>query len=94
MGYYGTPPYLEFIYQVMAREDLPGYYAKMAAAWMMQECYLLEPQVVEQLLRERKIKDPFVHNKGIQKILESRVVSSHCKERLKYFKIVSPLALK
>ena len=94
MGYYVTPPYLEYIYQVMAREDFPGYYAKMAAAWMMQECYLVEPQGVEQLLRERKIKDPFVHNKGIQKILESRVVSSHCKERLKNLKIVSPPAPK
>jgi len=94
MGYYGTPPYLEFAYQVMTREDLPGYYAKMAAAWMMQECYLVEPQVVEQLLREKKIKDPFVHNKGIQKILESRVVSFYCKERLKNFKISSPPAPK
>ena len=94
MGYYGSPPYLEFVYHVMTREDLPGYYAQMAAAWMMQECYLVEPEVVEQLLREKKIQDPFVHNKGIQKILESRAVSTHCKERLKNLKIASPPAPK
>jgi 3-methyladenine DNA glycosylase AlkD len=89
MGYYRTPPYLQEIYGVVTQQEVPGYYGKMAAAWMLQQCYLVDPQEVERIFREREIKDPFVHNKGIQKIIESRTVSPVEKEKWKILKAAS-----
>lgn len=59
----------------------PGYYAKMAVAWALSLWYVSFPQEVERLLESRCLT-PWVQNKTIQKIRESRRVSREAKESL------------
>lgn len=64
----------------------PGYYAKMAVAWALSLWYVSFPQEVE-LLLERRCLSPWVQNKTIQKIRESRRVSREAKDLLLRLKL-------
>lgn len=64
----------------------PGYYARMAAAWALSVWYVKFPQETEALLRERALS-PWVQNKAIQKVRESRRVSREQKDALLRYKL-------
>ena len=64
----------------------PGYYAKMAAAWALSEWYVKFPQAVGQLLAQQTL-EPWVQNKAIQKVRESRRVSKAEKDALLRYKL-------
>ena len=59
----------------------PGYYAKMAVAWALSVWFVKFPQETESLLAQRAF-EPWVQNKAIQKVRESRRVSKEDKDRL------------
>ena len=63
----------------------PGYYAKMAVAWALSVWYVKVPQPTEALLSQNLL-DPWVQNKAIQKVRESRRVSQEDKDRLLAYK--------
>lgn len=64
----------------------PGYYAKMAVAWALSVWFVKFPQETESLLAQRAF-DPWVQNKAIQKVRESRRVSKEDKDRLLSYKL-------
>lgn len=61
------------------------YYAKMAVAWAMAECYLKYPDTVMPILKENRL-DADVQNKTLQKIMESRVISPETREQIRAMK--------
>lgn len=63
----------------------PGYYAKMGVAWALSMWYVSFPQEVEELLKRQSLS-PWVQNKTIQKIRESRQVSQEAKNALLAYK--------
>ena len=64
----------------------PGYYAKMAVAWALSVWFVKFPQETESLLAQRAF-DPWIQNKAIQKVRESRRVSKEDKDRLLSYKL-------
>ena len=64
----------------------PGYYAKMAVAWALSVWYVKVPQPTEALLSQNLL-DPWVQNKAIQKVRESRRVSKAEKDALLRYKL-------
>ena len=63
----------------------PGYYVKMAVAWAVSVWFVSFPKQVEELL-ERNCFSPWVQNKAIQKIRESRRVGKEVKDSLLRYK--------
>lgn len=49
-----------------------GYYAEMAAAWLLCEIHLRYPQLAEQLLTENSALSPVIRSLTLRKIRESR----------------------
>ena len=64
----------------------PGYYANMAVAWALSVWFVKFPQETESLLAQRAF-EPWVQNKAIQKVRESRRVSKEDKDRLLSYKL-------
>ncbi len=64
----------------------PGYYAKMAVAWAVSVWYVHFPQEVDALLAQRCLS-PWIQNKSIQKIRESRRVDKETKKALLAYKM-------
>lgn len=74
--------YLEPILQVLDREFTEGYYAQMAAAWLLAELFVTYPVRTIRALGELHL-DAFTRKKALQKIRESRIPSLEVKEYLK-----------
>lgn len=64
----------------------PGYYAKMAVAWALSVWFVKFSQETESLLAQRAL-EPWIQNKAIQKVRESRRVSKEDKDRLLSYKL-------
>ncbi|MGI6254103.1 MAG: DNA alkylation repair protein [Acutalibacter sp.] len=64
----------------------PGYYAKMGVAWALSVWYVKFPSETKALL-ERRVLDPWVQNKAIQKVRESLRVSREEKDALTDLKL-------
>ena len=77
-----TGPYLERILQVLDREFTEGYYAQMAAAWLLAELFVTCPVRTLRGLKELHL-DAFTRKKAVQKIRESRIPDAEVKEYLK-----------
>lgn len=77
-----TGGYLEQILQALDREFTEGYYAQMAAAWLIAELFVTYPVRTVRGLRELHL-DAFTRRKALQKIRESRIPDSEVKEYLK-----------
>ena len=67
--------------QIQAKE----YYAKMAVAWAMAECYLRFPEEVMPILRQNRLA-PEIQQKTLQKIAESRTISPKTREEIRAMK--------
>lgn len=74
--------YLERILKVLDREFTEGYYAQMAAAWLIAELFVTYPARTMRGLREFHL-DAFTRKKAVQKIRESRIPDKEVKEYLK-----------
>lgn len=75
-------PYLEPILAALDREFPEGYYAQMAAAWLLAELYVTYPVRTDRALEELRLDD-LTRKKAVQKIRESRIPSDEVKAYLK-----------
>ena len=64
-------PYLEKILIVLNRVFSQGYYAQMAAAWLMAETFICFPYEACRMLADACQMDAWTYNKALQKIRES-----------------------
>lgn len=64
-------PYLVKILAALNREFHQGYYAQMAAAWLMAETFVCFPYESIQMLTKDCQMDAWTYNKALQKIRES-----------------------
>ena len=85
MDHFKDPFYLPKALQWFDRVRHDDYYVKMGVAWAVSMFYVRFPEEVEAFLKTDHMDD-FTHNKAIQKIRESRQVSSEEKERLASYK--------
>ena len=77
-----TGRYLEPILKVLDREFTEGYYAQMAAAWLLAELFVVYPARTVRGLRELRL-DSFTRKKALQKIRESRIPEEEVKAYIK-----------
>ncbi|MDD5922036.1 MAG: DNA alkylation repair protein, partial [Eubacteriales bacterium] len=85
LDYYIDERWLPRTLHALERIDAKDYYAKMATAWAMAECCLRFPEEVMPILRENRL-DPEVQQKALQKIIESRTISSETREEIRAMK--------
>lgn len=74
--------YLEQILEALDREFPEGYYAQMAAAWLLAELFVTYPVRTFRALQELHLDD-FTRKKAVQKIRESRIPDVAVKDFLK-----------
>lgn len=77
-----TGGYMEPILQALDREFTEGYYAQMAAAWLLAELFVTYPVRTLRGLRELHL-DAFTRKKAVQKIRESRIPDKEVKAYLR-----------
>ena len=85
MSHFVSDEYIDSVLEKIGAAELPGYYAKMAAAWAVSVCYVKYPEKTEDWLKESNLDD-WTFNKSIQKIKESLRVSDAEKKRLEGMK--------
>ena len=85
MSHFVSDEYIDSVLEKIGAAKLPGYYAKMAAAWAVSVCYVKYPEKTEEWLKESNLDD-WTFNKSIQKIKESLRVSDAEKKRLEGMK--------
>lgn len=78
--------YIDMILEAVNRNIYQGYYAQMAAAWLVAEAFLVYPSTTMKFLCECNM-DKFTYNKAIQKICESKTPQEEVKTIIKKMKI-------
>lgn len=63
-----------------------GYYAQMAAAWLLAECFVTFPGAAYTFLQKNNM-DKVTYNKALSKICESRIPTREVKQHIKTMKI-------
>ena len=79
-------PYIDKILSTLNREFTQGYYAQMAAAWLLAEAFVCFPYEVSELLVNDCKMDKWTYNKALQKIRESLNPDTEVKEYMKNLK--------
>ena len=79
-------PYLGRILAGLDRPFHQGYYAQMAAAWLMAEAFVCFPYESSQMLADGCHMDSWTYNKALQKICESRNPDQDVKAYMKSLK--------
>ncbi len=77
--------FINRVLKVIKELNAEGYYAKMAAAWALSVCLVHFPDKTTALLEEGTLST-FIHNKAIQKSLESYRINKDIKEKIKKLK--------
>ncbi len=85
INYYLNEEYLDCVLAVLDEINHSAYYVKMAVAWAVSMCYVVDTKKTEKFLKSCSLDD-FTYNKAIQKVIESRQVSAQKKEKLKGWK--------
>lgn len=80
-------PYLEKILAALNRSFDQGYYAQMAAAWLMAETFICFPYESARMLTGECQMDTWTYNKALQKIRESLNPDQAVKEYIKSLKM-------
>lgn len=78
--------YTETILKAVNRTFFQGYYASMAAAWLLAECFVTFPKEVYEFLKGDNKLDDFTYNKALQKICESRIPDDEVKKIIRSMK--------
>lgn len=86
LSHYLCDEYIDNVLNAAAKVDYDHYYVKMGNAWLLSTAYVKYPDKTMALLKEKQL-DPWVHNKTIQKIIESNRVDKTAKERVRKLKI-------
>ena len=71
---------------VINSEDNDGYYVKMVKAWYLSMALVYNYEKTIKYFEEKKI-DKWVHNKALQKAIESRQIDINVKEYLRKLKL-------
>jgi 3-methyladenine DNA glycosylase AlkD len=82
---FSDPDWIAPALNALARVHQKDYYARMGVAWALSHLYVDFPKEVEALLKTDAL-EPWVHNKTIQKIVESHRVDEAEKLALKALK--------
>ena len=85
-SYYINDDYISDVLDILSNIKTNEYYLQMAIAWCLSSCYVKYPDLIIKLLIDNKL-DVFIHNKTIQKIVESIRVDDDSKDILKKLKI-------
>ncbi|WP_412031324.1 DNA alkylation repair protein [Metamycoplasma buccale] len=78
--------YLDESTNIITNIKNDDYYVKMMIAWYLSEVFVKYPSYVTKLLENKKM-DSFIHNKTIQKCIESFRIDKKLKEYLKTLKV-------
>ncbi len=82
LDYFVDEAYLERLFHTAGSIRQEGYYAKMAAAWLLSVCFMQFPEETYGFLKERQL-DGFIWKKAVQKSCESYRVSAAWKRKLR-----------
>lgn len=85
LNYYINDTYIDALYPVFDGIRQRGYYVEMSVAWAVSICYIKYPEKTKKYLNHNQLDD-FTYNKALQKIVESRCVSTEEKEKIKQMK--------
>lgn len=85
LNHFVVDAYLSDIFNLLDSFNHSGYYAKMAAAWLLSVCYVKYPDQTYLYLKTSKL-DNETYNKGIQKIIESNQVDDLTRKQLRFLK--------
>ncbi len=77
--------YLGMILKKMNRSFSEGYYAHMAAAWLVAECFCCFPATTNCFLKTCQLDD-VTYNKALQKIVESKIPEEDVKAYIRSLK--------
>lgn len=86
LSYFLDEDFRKDIPALLARYDTDSYYINMAIAWYFSVALVKHYDEVIGLFRSRAIVNPWVHNKSIQKAIESYRISDERKAYLKSLK--------
>lgn len=87
LSYFLDEDFRKDIPALLARYDTDSYYINMAIAWYFSVALVKHYDEVIELFRTRAIVNPWVHNKSIQKAVESYRISDERKAYLKSLKM-------
>ena len=74
--------YLDRILEVLDKIDTSKYYASMAVSWLLTEAFCLFPYHTFEYLKKCKLDDA-TYNKGLQKIVESKIPGDEVKREIR-----------
>lgn len=77
--------YLFLILEKIDRAYTEGYYAHMAAAWLVAESFCCFPAITDRFLKSCRI-DHATYNKALQKIVESKIPEEDVKDYIRSLK--------
>ncbi len=84
LDYFVKKEKLDFIFETLDNFKHEGYYAKMAAAWLLSVCFVKFPKETLAYAKRSKL-DEWTFKKGIEKTKQSFRVSKEFKEKLNNF---------
>ena len=84
LGYFVKEEHLNFIFETLDNFKHEGYYAKMAAAWLLSVCFVKFPKETFAYAKCSKL-DTWTFKKGIEKTKQSLRISQDFKEKLNNF---------
>jgi 3-methyladenine DNA glycosylase AlkD len=85
LDYYIDDEWLDRTLSALEQLSAEKYYAQMAVAWAMAECYLRFPERVWPVLKEARLA-PEIQQKALQKIIESRKISPDMRAAIRALK--------
>ena len=85
LAHFITDDYYKEALALLNKREFPGYYAKMAAAWVVSVAYVKYPVETELWMKDCLLDDE-TFNKAVQKIKESYRVSKEAKKRVEMMK--------
>ena len=85
-SYYINDNYIDNILELLPTIKTNEYYLEMAIAWCLSTCYIKYPNKIIVTLKNNELEKT-IHNKTIQKIIESTRVSIEEKDKLRQLKI-------
>lgn len=85
LDFYINDTYIDQVLKLCNNNYMDHYYVSMAHSWLISICYIKYPKKTIQFLEHAKIR-PWVYQKAISKIGDSRRVTNEEKEMLKQMK--------
>lgn len=87
LDFYINDDYIDYLIEKIKTIKSNEYYVNMALAWLISICYIKYKDKTIVLFKEKYL-DKWVHNKAIQKIIESKRINIEEKNELKKLKII------